>query len=302
MIRSLQRWSDALQAFVQAHPVLAPLHRFLHDLVFRVQRDDCMGLASEMAYSVIMTLIPFLVFMVSLFGMLGQQTELFNLVNSTVRRLAPPEAQEFLLTLYERVLEGSSGELTLIGFLVAYWTASRSAAVVIKGMNRANAIHAKKWPLWYRPAISLLLVAALSGMLFLAVNLIIMGHVLLDWLAVSLALPDEILARFNVFRWLVVILGIVFLSTFVYALLLRPKNGRLAWRPALPGTLTFVVLWILISQVFGFYVGHLANINPVYGTLGVIVILASWLYFSALSLFIGGEVAAMMSDRAIEET
>ncbi len=59
---------------------------------------------------------------------------------------------------------------------------------------------------------------------------------------------------------------------------------------ALPGTLFFTLAWMGMSRLFGLYIENLGQFNKVYGTLGTMVILLLWLYYTALVVLLGGEV------------
>lgn len=268
--------------------------RRLVDFFRQVQADDCPGLAAEMAYNLVASLIPAMIFFVSLFGMLGRQAEFYTLVYQTIERLAPHYSVQMLQQVFETVRSGSSGSLTFFGFLVTFWAASQGAGVLIKGLCRIFGLESHPQPFWYSPVTGIVILLALVGMLFLVINLIILGNVLLEILAQNIHLKGHGVMLINGVRWIVVLLGLTAMSTFVYGHLLKPKVGRYSWDVAFPGAISFVVAWIVISRLFGFYVDHLSRINPVYGAMGAVVLLLTWLYLSSLVLFLGGEVTAVL--------
>ncbi|MFA5810316.1 MAG: YihY/virulence factor BrkB family protein, partial [Thermoleophilia bacterium] len=75
--------------------------------------------------------------------------------------------------------------------------------------------------------------------------------------------------------------------------------GAPRWRFLIPGTLIATGAWLASTLVFGFYVEHFGTYESVYGTLGAVVVLLTWMWLSALMLLIGAEVNLMLfGDKA----
>jgi membrane protein len=305
MIKAWSNWlrEEAWLSKIEGR-VLYDGYAFLKALLLKIKQDDCQGLASEMAYHFILAIIPAFIFLFSLFGMIGRVNDLLPLVMQTLSRLAPPHTLELLQQTVYGVFEGSSGQLTIIGFGVAIWSAAGGASVVIKGLHRAYGIPETEQPFWYGSLISLLILLSLGGMTLVASSLILFGNHVMHLLEVKFALPLNMLLLINSVRWTIIIGGLVFFSAFVYALVLRRIRKRLEWKAALWGSVVFVMLWIVISNLFGLYVGNIREFNPFYGTLGAVVLLMTWLYLSSLSILIGGEVTALLvlSPRPFRKT
>jgi YihY family inner membrane protein len=68
-----------------------------------------------------------------------------------------------------------------------------------------------------------------------------------------------------------------------------------------PGAIAFVIVWIITSLLFGFYVSNFGSYNAIYGVLGGVVVLLIWIYISSLLLLVGAEVNAMVSEEAEPE-
>jgi membrane protein len=241
---------------------------FVKALVARIRGDDIFGLSAEMAFNLILTFIPALIFLVSLLGLLGQQMDLLPVALDVIENLAPAVAQPILEQTLLAVVDGSSGELTIIGLLVALWAASNGAVVLIKALDRAYRLSPGGRSYWSMRAM------ALAEQL---INITGIQRVLIDLL-----------------RWGIAILGITFFSAYVYAMVPSQKFRKIYWQGTLPGAAVFVLMWVTISLAMGFYLQNIGQLNIVYGVLGAIVILMTWVYFSSLSMLIGGEVAALL--------
>ena len=57
-----------------------------------------------------------------------------------------------------------------------------------------------------------------------------------------------------------------------------------------------LILWLLVSRGFVIYLQNFNNYNQVYGSIGAVVILLMWLYFSAYAVLIGAAVDAALAE------
>jgi membrane protein len=65
-----------------------------------------------------------------------------------------------------------------------------------------------------------------------------------------------------------------------------------------PGAMTGLVLWLLVSFLFGSYLNFYNNYSVVYGSLGAVIILMLWFYLTGVTILIGGEVNAIIEQAA----
>jgi len=95
-------------------------------------------------------------------------------------------------------------------------------------------------------------------------------------------------------RWLVPPVLIYVVFSLIYWLV---PNLKIQFKSVLPGALFATVGWILTSLAFSFYVGSYGNYSSTYGSIGGIIVLMMWLYFSAIILMLGGQLNAVMLER-----
>ena len=65
-------------------------------------------------------------------------------------------------------------------------------------------------------------------------------------------------------------------------------------RRAWPGAIVAFVAWVLISWIFGLYVGSLASYALFYGSVAAVAVLLVWFYLTSWSLLLGAEVNAQL--------
>ena len=91
------------------------------------------------------------------------------------------------------------------------------------------------------------------------------------------------------------------ISILMFGLVYRiVPNCPVSWRNALLGGFFAGAAWEAAKYLFALYAAHYANYNKVYGSLGAIVSLMFWAYYSATILLLGAEIAAKEEQRRAE--
>jgi membrane protein len=67
-----------------------------------------------------------------------------------------------------------------------------------------------------------------------------------------------------------------------------------------PGSVLAVVVWIIASLGFAYYVKTFADYNAMYGSIGAIIVLLLYFYISAAVLLLGAEMNAVIEHMSAE--
>ena len=67
-----------------------------------------------------------------------------------------------------------------------------------------------------------------------------------------------------------------------------------------PGSVVAVVIWVLASLGFSFYVSRFGSYEVSYGALGGVIILLLWMWISSLAVLLGAEINAIIEHRSPE--
>ncbi len=59
--------------------------------------------------------------------------------------------------------------------------------------------------------------------------------------------------------------------------------------------------WLVVTYAFSFYINNFANYSATYGSIGGVIILMLWLYFTGIILIFGGVLNATMQKRALQK-
>jgi membrane protein len=119
--------------------------------------------------------------------------------------------------------------------------------------------------------------------------LLVSGGHILTWILKNIPQLDHIVNLILLLRYAVLTAYLFFVLFGLYFIL---PGTRQRVRDALPGTLFALSSWILTSWAFSFYVDRLADYATIYGSLGTIIMLLSWLYLINMILLLGAHINA----------
>jgi membrane protein len=91
--------------------------------------------------------------------------------------------------------------------------------------------------------------------------------------------------------------------TLAFALVyyFAPDFREQAWQWLTPGAAIGVALWLLVSIAVRVYLHFFDSYSATYGSLGAVIILMLWLYFTGAAVLIGGEINSEIEHAAAEQ-
>ena len=260
------------------------------DLAKRTAReasaDDCLGLAAQLAYYLLLSLVPALVFLIALISFFP--SELVQQILGAVRAFAPPQIAEIVQGQMRRIAEGQNGGLLTFGIAMALWSSSSAMVAITSALNRAYDVEEAR-PWWKVRLTAIGLTLALAAFVLLAFGLVVAGPLLGRGLANAIGVTGAFEAIWGVLRWpLAVALVAVAIALINYF----APDVEQDWEWITPGALVATVLWLIVSVGFKIYVARFSDYNATYGSLGGVIVLMLWFYISSLAILIGAEMNA----------
>ncbi len=255
------------------------------------QRDDAMGLAAQLAYYLILSLFPFILVLVSLMGLVGSP-ELASTVLDYFRQVMPQEAYKLIETFTADIISGERPAPYLFSFSILFtiWTASGAFAALMNALNRAYDVQETR-PFWKVRGIAIVMTLGLSVLILAGVLLLVVGKPIGQAVAEIFGLGELFELVWNIVRWPAALFFMVFTVALLYYF--APDIDQ-PFRWITPGGLIGVILWVLASVAFSFYVNNFDTYNKTYGSIGVVIVLLLYLYISSLTILFGAELNATL--------
>jgi membrane protein len=265
--------------------------RALKATVSEFQRDDALGLAAQLAFYLILALFPFILVLVSLMGTFSNEN-LANTVLKYFQSVTPPEVYQLISSYLGSVLSGNNQApgLFSVGILLTLWSASGAFAALIAAINKAYDIEETR-PVWKVRGIALLMTLGLSVLIMIGVILLVAGPPVGKVVADIFGLGDVFLLVWDIARWPVALFFMVFTVALIYYI--APDAGQ-PFRWITPGGFVAVLLWVLASLAFRFYVSNFGSYDETYGSIGAVIVLLLYLYISSLTILFGAELNATL--------
>lgn len=264
--------------------------KYLKNLINRIIIDDFLGMAAEMGFWFAIGIFPFMLFMMSFFTLLGKKS-LFTPIMTFLDSVAPTDSVNLIKeVLNEVMIFQHGGIIAVFGFCITVFLSSNAIFCMIKGLNRALGIDEHRSLITSR-ALSILMVFVNIFVMFITVNLIIFGKIIMQFALNFLHITQGAVDIFLISRWFVSFI-VLYLMAYLNYFLLPAWRGsdRLKSKSSLPGTLFFSFCWMFGSWCFSIYINNLHTYNRVYGSIGAFVMLMVWLYYTSIIFLVGGEI------------
>jgi membrane protein len=265
--------------------------------------DKCPTYAAALAFFGLLSIVPMLLVAVAVLAFLFQDPHeamvrleklLANLLPGAAAgrtahdMIAQARVEETVATLI-----ATRGLAGIIGVLSLVWASLQIFVNGAPAMNEAFEVNeTRSWLRLRLVALALLLGA---GSLFLLSLLPSSGPDLVRRLHIPwLGLPERVPWYVDLLFTLIALALNVGMFALIYRVL---PNATTSWRSALLGGLIAGVLWEAAKQGFAYYLSLFASYERVYGTLGGVIALILWIYYSAMVLLLGAEVASEHARR-----
>jgi membrane protein len=268
----------------------------LHRVWREILKDDVLGQAAELSFYFLLALVPLLILLTNVFGYFAQSADLRVSLLDYFRRVLPVSAYHLVVDTLNQITKGAgSGKLSL-GIVGTLWAASSGMAALSDGLNRAYDIHDSR-PWWKARLVAIGLTVLFAVFTAVSLGMILLGGKLGDYLANSAGVEGTFVWIWAIARWPLAFFFVLILVHLLYRF--APDMKIWKWRWMTPGALVAVGMWMLVSAGFRFYLRYFNTYNTAYGSLGAVVILMLWFYFTAIAILTGAELDAEIEKTAV---
>jgi membrane protein len=255
-------------------------------------KDQCPDLAAALTYYSVLSIFPALLALVSLLGIFGQAGKTTSALLEIVQGFAPAETVDAIRQPVEQLSSSSTAGFALvIGILTALWSASGYVGAFGRAMNRVYEIDEGRPFIKLRGTMLGVTVATLLIVVALAFMLVLSGPVA-ESVGKAIGLGGMVLTVWNIAKWPVILLLVVLAIAILYYTTPNVKQPRFRWMSL--GSFIALMIFLLASVAFGFYVANFSSYNKTYGAIGGVIISLLWLWILNMSLLFGAEFDAEM--------
>src|SRR5688572_17658795 len=262
----------------------------------KVNTDDVVNRAAILSFYFLLALFPLLLFLTALLGYFVEAgTELRANLLTYLGGIVPVSASDLINTTVDEISQNSSGVKLWFGLLTSLWFASSGMGAIIEGLNVAYDVkETRAW--WRRTLLAIALTIALTVLIITALALMFYGSRIAEGIANRYGFGGAFTSLWTVLRWLFVLVFVFLAFQLIYYFAPDLHEQQLRWLT--PGAAVGVILWLLVSFLFGSYLNFYNTYSVVYGSLGAVIILLLWFYLTGVTILIGGEVNSIIEQAA----
>jgi membrane protein len=184
---------------------------------------------------------------------------------------------------------GGAGILFVVGLASALWSASSYIGAFIRASNSIWDVEEGR-PIWKTLPLRLFITVVTLILLTATVVAVAITGPLADKVGKLLGVGGAAVTAWDIAKWPVLILVVSLMFSILYYA--APNVRQPAFRWVTPGGILAVVVWIIVSALFGIYAANFGSYNKTYGSLGAIVIFLVWLWLTNVAILLGAELNA----------
>jgi membrane protein len=257
--------------------------------VTEFSEDNMTDWAAALTYYGLLSLFPALIALVSLVGLFADPAATTRTITDIVTRLGPSSAADTFAGPIKSITSNRSaaGILLVVGLATALWSASSYVGAF---MRAANVIYEtpEGRPFWKLRPLQIL-VTLVMVLLLAAVGLaLVLTGPVVDAVAEPLGIGSTAVSIWNIAKWPVLLAVVV--TMFAVLFYAAPNVKLEGFRWVTPGALFAIVLWLIASAAFAFYVANFGSYDKTYGALGGVVCLLVWFWITNVALLLGMEL------------
>jgi membrane protein len=262
------------------------------------KEDNVTDWAAALTYYGVLAMFPAILALVSILGLLGPSTTQPLIDN--LGTVAPGPAKDIVTTAIQNLQksQGAAGIVFVFGLAAALWSASGYVAAFMRASNAIYDVEEGR-PFWKKGPVRVGVTLVLLVLLAISALAVVLTGGLADQVGKLLGIGTTVVTVWDIAKWPVLVVLVSLMFAILYWA--SPNVRQPGFRWVSPGGLVAVVLWIVASALFAFYVANFGSYNKTYGALGGVIIFLIWLWISNIAVLLGAEFNAELErGRQIE--
>ncbi len=272
---------------VQGTSLFAALRRTFTEF----SEDNLSDWAAALTYYGLLALFPALIALVGLIGLVGDPASTTKTITQIVTKIGPSSAAQTFAGPINSITshKSTAGIMGIVGLAAALWSASSYVGAFIRASNVIYETPEGR-PIWkLRPLQVLVTLVMLILLVMVALALVLTGPIVTA-VAGPLGVGATAVSVWNIAKWPVLLIVVILMFAVLFYAAPNVKLAGFRW--VTPGALFALLVWLLASAGFAFYVANFGSYDKTYGTLGGLVVFLVWMWITNSALLLGMELNA----------
>ncbi|MGZ4270244.1 MAG: YihY/virulence factor BrkB family protein [Solirubrobacteraceae bacterium] len=267
--------------------LVATLKRTLKEF----SEDNMTDWAAALTYYGLLALFPAVIALVAILGIFGDPARTTKAITDIVTKLGPGSAAQTFAGPIRSITSNKSaaGVLFFIGLGAALWSASSYVGAFMRAANIVYETPEGR-PFWKLRPLQVVVTLVMILLLALVALALVLTGPIVDAVAGPFGLGSTAVTVWSIAKWPVLVAVVVLMFAVLFYAAPNVRLPRFQW--VSPGAVFALVVWVVASAAFAFYVANFGAYDKTYGTLGGLVVLLVWLWITNIALLLGLELNA----------
>lgn len=252
--------------------------------------DHMTNIAAALAYYAFLAIPAALLVAVGVFSLVASPSTITTVIDK-LHGIAPGQATSLLDSSLRNMLHNRSTGITVlsVGGVLAFWSLTGAMQNLMWALNIAYDRDEGRGFVRRRIIALWMVLFALLGFA-LAFGVLVLGPHLSTWIGDLLSAKTVTKFVWYIAEWPLLVVGllIVFAAFMYYG----PNVKHPRWHFLSVGAVISLVIWLVGSGAFAFYVSRFSSYNKTWGALAAVVVMLTWLWLSSVALLLGAEINA----------
>lgn len=256
----------------------------------KFSNDHMTSIAAALAYYAFLAIPAALMVAVGLFSLLAGPHAVTTLIGK-LHGIVPGQATSLLQGSLKNMIQhkGTGVAVLTVGSVLALWSLTGAMQNLMWALNIAYERKEGRGFIRRRITALTMVVFALIGFA-LSFGVLVLGPHLSTWIGSAIGAKSIVKIVWYVAEWPLLIGGL--LVAFAGLMYYGPNVKHPRWRFLSFGSVLAIVIWLVASGAFAFYVSKFGSYNKTWGALAAVVVMLTWLWLSAVALLLGAEINA----------
>jgi membrane protein len=269
--------------------------------------DQCTDVAAGLTYYSVLAIFPATLALLSLLGVVGQAQSSVNAVMDVLRPLTDAGTRDSIRPILQTLSTAQGAGVTLvIGILGALWSASGYVGAFSRAMNRILEVEEGR-PFWKMRPMQLVVTVFSVALCAVALLILVVTGPVAQSVGDRIGAGDTVVLVWGIAKWPVLLLIVVGIVGMLYYATPNVRQPHFRWISV--GAFVAIVIWLVASVGFAFYVANFSSYNKTYGAVAGAVVALLWIWLTNVALLFGAELDSelersreLQSGIAAEET
>jgi membrane protein len=273
------------------HPRKGGIVQTVKRTIAEFKEDNLSDAAAALTYYSVLSIFPALIALVSIVGIVGDPQTVTSALTDVVSSIGPASAVETFKGPIEEVTKnrGAAGILLVAGIASALWAASAYVGGFMRASNVIYEVEEGRSFIKLRPLQMLVTLVLVLLLALVLVALVLTGPVA-SQVGSAIGVSDTAVTVWNIAKWPVLLAVVLLMIALLYYSSPNAKLPGFKW--VTPGSVLAVLVWLVASAAFAFYVANFGSYNKTYGALGGVVVFLVWLWITNVAILLGAELNA----------